>query len=77
MNRSSQTINRFNPIKKRKIYDEVYDQLISLISTGGLKPGEQLPSRTTIGKRTEGEQAIDQGGREKGGSPGADFGPPG
>ncbi|MBW2123838.1 MAG: FadR family transcriptional regulator [Deltaproteobacteria bacterium] len=50
MNRSSQTINRFNPIRKRKIHDEVYDQLISLISTGGLKPGEQLPPERLLAK---------------------------
>lgn len=35
--------NKFRPPIKKKILDEVYDQLLSLISNGKLKPGERLP----------------------------------
>ena len=38
----------FGPVKKKKIFDEVYDQLISLISSGNLKPGEQLPPERVL-----------------------------
>jgi GntR family transcriptional repressor for pyruvate dehydrogenase complex len=34
----------FSPIRTSKISDEVYKQLVSLISGGHLKPGEKLPS---------------------------------
>jgi GntR family transcriptional repressor for pyruvate dehydrogenase complex len=34
----------FSPIRTSKISDEVYKQLVSLISDGQLKPGEKLPS---------------------------------
>jgi len=34
----------FVPIRSSKISDEVYKQLVSLISSGQLKPGEKLPS---------------------------------
>ncbi len=34
----------FSPIRTSKISDEVYKQLVSLISSGQLKPGEKLPS---------------------------------
>jgi GntR family transcriptional repressor for pyruvate dehydrogenase complex len=34
----------FVPIRSSKISDEVYKQLVSLISSGKLKPGEKLPS---------------------------------
>jgi GntR family transcriptional repressor for pyruvate dehydrogenase complex len=34
----------FAPIRSSKISDEVYKQLVSLIGTGQLKPGEKLPS---------------------------------
>ncbi len=35
---------------KRKILDEVYDQLLSLISNGKLKPGEQLPPERVLAR---------------------------
>jgi GntR family transcriptional repressor for pyruvate dehydrogenase complex len=34
----------FFPIKTRKISDEVYKQIVSLISNGQLKPGDKIPS---------------------------------
>jgi len=34
----------FSPIRTSKISDEVYKQLVSLISDGQFKPGEKLPS---------------------------------
>jgi GntR family transcriptional repressor for pyruvate dehydrogenase complex len=34
----------FSPIRTSKISDEVYKQLVSLISSGQFKPGEKLPS---------------------------------
>lgn len=42
--------NVFGPIVKKKVFDEVYGQLISLISNGKLKPGEQLPSERVLAK---------------------------
>jgi len=42
--------NVFGPIVKKKVFDEVYDQLISLISNGKLKPGEQLPPERILAK---------------------------
>ena len=39
--RSTPYRNPFAPLRKKKIFDEVYDQLISLISSGKLGPGEQ------------------------------------
>jgi len=35
---------------KKKILDEVYDQLLSLISNGKLKPGEQLPPERVLAR---------------------------
>jgi GntR family transcriptional repressor for pyruvate dehydrogenase complex len=40
--------NPFGPVRKKKIFDEVYDQLISLISRGKLRPGEQLPPERVL-----------------------------
>jgi len=34
----------FSPVRTSKISDEVYKQLVSMISSGQLKPGEKLPS---------------------------------
>ena len=38
----------FGPVRKKKIFDEVYDQLISLISSGKLRPGAQLPPERVL-----------------------------
>jgi GntR family transcriptional repressor for pyruvate dehydrogenase complex len=35
---------------RKKVFDEVYDQLLSLISNRKLKPGEQLPSERLLAK---------------------------
>ncbi|MFB0506707.1 MAG: FadR/GntR family transcriptional regulator, partial [Thermodesulfobacteriota bacterium] len=43
MTKSIHFRNPFIPVRKKKIFDEVYDQLISLISNGELRPGDQLP----------------------------------
>lgn len=43
MTKSVHFRNPFAPIRKKKILDEVYDQLISLISNGKLRPNDQLP----------------------------------
>jgi GntR family transcriptional repressor for pyruvate dehydrogenase complex len=42
--------NVFGPIMKKKVFDEVYDQLVSLISNGKLKPGEQLPPERDLAR---------------------------
>jgi len=42
--------NGFRPILKRKVFDEVYDQLVSLINNGKLNPGEQLPPERDLAK---------------------------
>ena len=34
----------FSPIKTSKIPDEVYKQIVSMISSGQVKPGQRLPS---------------------------------
>ena len=49
----SKTQNLFSTVTPRKIPDVVYKQLVSLISSGRLKPGERLPS--------EREMAMDMG----------------
>ena len=48
MERPLHVRNIFQTIQKRKVFDEVYDQLISLISNGKLKPGEQLPPERVL-----------------------------
>ena len=50
LKRISHHRNVFRPLTKKKIFDEVYDQLISLISNGKLKPGEQLPPERVLAK---------------------------
>lgn len=44
MKRAPSTGRVFFPIRTSKISDEVYKQLVSLISNGHFKPGEKLPS---------------------------------
>lgn len=46
----NQPKNQFRPILKRKITDEVYDQLLSLISNGKLKPGQRLIPERVLAK---------------------------
>jgi len=48
--RSTPYRNPFAPLRKKKIFDEVYDQLISLISSGKLGPGEQLPPERVLAR---------------------------
>lgn len=50
MAKSAPYRNPFSPIRKKKIFDEVYDQLISLISSGKLGPGEQLPPERVLAR---------------------------
>ncbi len=38
----------FSPIKTRKLSDEVYRQIVSLISSGELKPGDKIPSEREL-----------------------------
>jgi len=40
----------YNPIKPRKISDEIVEQIRSLILQGNLKPGESLPPERTLAK---------------------------
>ena len=40
----------FSPIKKRMVYDELYDQIVAMISNGGLKPGDKLPAERDLAK---------------------------
>jgi GntR family transcriptional repressor for pyruvate dehydrogenase complex len=44
LKRTRSTRRIFSPVRNSKISDEVYKQLVSLISNGQLKPGEKLPS---------------------------------
>jgi GntR family transcriptional repressor for pyruvate dehydrogenase complex len=50
LKRISHYRNVFRPLTKKKIFDEVYDQLISLISNGKLKPGEKLPPERDLAR---------------------------
>ncbi|MFB0506434.1 MAG: FadR/GntR family transcriptional regulator [Thermodesulfobacteriota bacterium] len=50
MTKSIHFRNPFIPVRKKKIFDEVYDQLISLISSGKLGPGEQLPPERVLAR---------------------------
>lgn len=45
-NRSEKKL--FVPIKTRKLSDEVYRQIVSLISSGELKPGDKIPSEREL-----------------------------
>ena len=38
----------FSPIKTSKLSDEVYNQIVSLISSGKLKPGDKIPSEREL-----------------------------
>ena len=38
----------FSPIKTSKLSDEVYNQIVSLISRGTLKPGDKIPSERDL-----------------------------
>jgi GntR family transcriptional repressor for pyruvate dehydrogenase complex len=45
-NRSDKKL--FSPIRSRKLSDAVYRQLVSLISSGELKPGDKIPSEREL-----------------------------
>ena len=51
MNNSVSTRKSFSPIKRRMVYDELYDQIVSLISKGELKPGDRLPPERELAKQ--------------------------
>ena len=38
----------FSPIKTSKLSDEVYNQIVTLISRGKLKPGDKIPSERDL-----------------------------
>ena len=46
--RSKQHNKLFSPIKTSKLSDEVYNQIVSLISRGALKPGDKIPSERDL-----------------------------
>ncbi|MDD2422403.1 MAG: GntR family transcriptional regulator, partial [Heliobacteriaceae bacterium] len=41
----------FKPIKTRKIYEEIVEQLRALIAKGNLMPGDKLPSERELSER--------------------------
>ena len=48
MARSKLNDKLFSPIKTSKLSDEVYNQIVSLISCGKLKPGDKIPSERDL-----------------------------
>lgn len=48
MARNEQLNKLFSPIKTSKLSDEVYNQIVSLISRGKLKPGDKIPSERDL-----------------------------
>ncbi len=48
MARSKPHNKLFSPIKSSKLSDEVYNQIVSLISSGKLKPGDKIPSERDL-----------------------------
>ena len=48
MSRNRSDKKLFSPIRSRKLSDEVYRQLVSLISSGELKPGDKIPSEREL-----------------------------
>lgn len=48
MARSKPNDKLFSPIKTSKLSDEVYKQIVSLISRGTLKPGDKIPSERDL-----------------------------
>lgn len=53
MIKTSYRKNIFQPLMKKKIFDEVYDQLLSFINSGKLKPGDRLPSERVLANQLE------------------------
>lgn len=48
MNQQTEQPNLFSTVTPKKVPDFVYKQLVSLISSGRLKPGEKLPSERAM-----------------------------
>lgn len=48
MSRNKSDKKLFSPIRSRKLSDAVYRQLVSLISSGELKPGDKIPSEREL-----------------------------
>ena len=48
MSRNRSDKKLFSPIRSRKLSDAVYRQLVSLISSGELKPGDKIPSEREL-----------------------------
>ena len=48
MARNKQDEKLFSPIKTRKLSDEVYKQIVALISSGELKPRDKIPSERKL-----------------------------
>ena len=45
----SETVTRpFEPIQRRKLYQEVVDRLVERISSGMYRPGDKLPSEREL-----------------------------
>ena len=39
---------RYEPIERQKVYELIADQLLRRISTGQLRPGDQLPTEREL-----------------------------
>ena len=48
MAKNKQDQKLFSPIKSSKLSDEVYKQIVSLISSGMLNPGDKIPSEREL-----------------------------
>ena len=48
MAKNKQEQKLFSPIKSSKLSDEVYNQIVSLISSGKLNPGDKIPSEREL-----------------------------
>ena len=48
MTKNKQGQKLFSPIKSSKLSDEVYKQIVSLISSGKLNPGDKIPSEREL-----------------------------
>src|SRR5512137_575080 len=59
VNQQTEQSNLFSTVTPKKVPEVVYKQLVSLISSGRLKPGERLPSeRAMAAEMTVSRQSI-------------------
>lgn len=57
-NRKSRTIDKTKVNQKKTLSDMVVDEIINLLVTGRLKPGDKLPSQIELVKMLNGQSQV-------------------